>query len=132
MAGDITSQEVQQEEIRSAPAGEATPDAAAAAAPDDAPAATEDTAAVVTEAAAEIATPAGENSAEVETAPEQEEPVSIEEATAAAPPAAAAAAAGSSMRESVSIDPQSGRVMSAPAARAGRVPPGGHSTLSLW
>ena len=130
MAGDITSQEVQQEEISSAPAGEATPDAAAAAAPDDAPAATEDTAAVVTEAAAEIATPAGENSAEVETAPEQEEPVSIEEATAAAPPAAAAA--GSSMRESVSIDPQSGRVMSAPAARAGRVPPGGHSTLSLW
>lgn len=44
----------------------------------------------------------------------------------------AAAPAGSSMRESVSIDPQSGRVMSAPAARPGRVPPGGHSTLSLW
>jgi hypothetical protein len=43
-----------------------------------------------------------------------------------------AAAAGSSSRDSVSIDPQSGRVMSAPAARPGRVPPGGHSTLSLW
>jgi len=55
-----------------------------------------------------------------------------EEPTPAAAPVAAPAAAGAFMRDSVSIDAQSGRVMSAPTARPGRVPPGGHSTLSLW
>ena len=42
------------------------------------------------------------------------------------------APAGSGKQERVRIDPTSGRIMSAPTARAGRVPPGGFSSGPLW
>jgi outer membrane biosynthesis protein TonB len=42
------------------------------------------------------------------------------------------APAGAGNQERVRIDPTSGRIMSAPTARAGRVPPGGFSSGPLW
>jgi hypothetical protein len=129
----------QQEEVQ-VPTSEATVEASAPVAEECAPTPVAAESAPPTEpAAAEPEVSAVESSAEV-AAPEPEVAVAEEAAPTSPPPAAAAvataapstAAAGSSMRDGVSIDPQSGRVMSAPAARPGRVPPGGHSTLSLW
>jgi len=62
------------------------------------------------------------------------EPAPVEPAQASAPPSDKSqdVAAGGGNQERVRIDPMSGRIMSAPAAKSGRVPPGGYSSGPLW
>jgi len=94
------------------------------------------------QASAPAAAPA-ETSAPPESAPaavEVSEPAAkvepVEPAKASSPPPSSDkpqdVAAGGGNQERVRIDPMSGRIMSAPAARSGRVPPGGYSSGPLW
>ena len=94
------------------------------------------------QASAPAAAPA-ETSAPPESAPaavEVSEPAAkvepVEPAKALSPPPSSDkpqdVAAGGGNQERVRIDPMSGRIMSAPAARSGRVPPGGYSSGPLW
>lgn len=80
--------------------------------PDSAPTAVE-----VSEPAAKVE-PAPVEPAEASSSPPSDKPQNV--------------AAGGGNQERVRIDPMSGRIMSAPAARSGRVPPGGYSSGPLW